>query len=160
MLKLQYIDHLMQRTNSVEKDSDTGKDWGQEEKGMTEDEMVGWHHWLDGWVWASSRSWWWTGKPGVLQSMGLQIVEHDWATELNWCLLKFVAHIWMDGWLSLFFVSYYLWHVSLDLGIVAGFSSNLVSSFLENACLFLQTPVHLNFEYATLPILSVRTLQT
>ena len=32
------------------------------------------------WVWASSRSWWWTGKPGVLQSMG----SHDWATELNW----------------------------------------------------------------------------
>ena len=34
------------------------------------------------WVWASSRSWWWTGKPGVLQSMGL--VRHDWATELDW----------------------------------------------------------------------------
>ena len=36
------------------------------------------------WVWASSRSWWWTGKPGVLQSMGSQRVGHDWATELNW----------------------------------------------------------------------------
>ena len=36
------------------------------------------------WVWASSRSWWWTGKPGVLQSMGLQRVRHDWATELKW----------------------------------------------------------------------------
>ena len=36
------------------------------------------------WVWASSRSWWWTGKPGVLQSMGSQRVEHDWVTELNW----------------------------------------------------------------------------
>ena len=36
------------------------------------------------WVWVSSRCWWWTGKPGVLQSMGLQIVGHDWATELNW----------------------------------------------------------------------------
>ena len=35
------------------------------------------------WVWASSRSWWWTGKPGMLQSMGLQRVGHDWA-ELNW----------------------------------------------------------------------------
>ena len=34
------------------------------------------------WVWASFRSWWWTGKPGVLQSMGLQRVGHDWATEL------------------------------------------------------------------------------
>ena len=36
------------------------------------------------WVWASSRSWWWTGKPGELQSMGSQRVRHDWATELNW----------------------------------------------------------------------------
>ena len=36
------------------------------------------------WVWASSRSWWWTGKPGLLQSMGLQRIRHDLATELNW----------------------------------------------------------------------------
>ena len=36
------------------------------------------------WVWASSGSWWWTGKPGVLQSMGLQRVRHDWVAELNW----------------------------------------------------------------------------
>ena len=36
------------------------------------------------WVWVSSGTWWWTGKPGVLQSMGLQTVRHDWATELNW----------------------------------------------------------------------------
>ena len=41
-LKLQYFDHLM------EKDSDAGRDWGQEEKGTTEDEMAGWHHGLDG----------------------------------------------------------------------------------------------------------------
>ena len=36
------------------------------------------------WVWASSGSWWWTGKHGVLQSMGLQRVGYDWGTELNW----------------------------------------------------------------------------
>ena len=36
------------------------------------------------WIWASSRSWWWTGRPGVLQSMGLQRVRHDWATGPNW----------------------------------------------------------------------------
>ena len=35
-------------------------------------------------VWATSRIWWWTGKPGVLQSMGWQRIGHDWATELNW----------------------------------------------------------------------------
>ena len=67
-------------------DPDAGKYGRQEEKGTTEDEMVGWHHWLDRheFDWASSGSWWWTGKPGMLQSMGLQRVSHDWATELNW----------------------------------------------------------------------------
>ena len=38
------------------------------------------------WVLVNSRSWWWTRKPGMLQSMGLQRVRHDWATELNWLL--------------------------------------------------------------------------
>ena len=47
MLKFQYFGHLMQRANSLEK-TDAGKDWRQDEKGMTEYEMVGWHHWLDG----------------------------------------------------------------------------------------------------------------
>ena len=63
----------------IGKDPDAGKDWRQK-KGTTEDEMVGW--WTR--VWVSSGSWWWTGKPGVLQSMGSQRVGHDWATELNW----------------------------------------------------------------------------
>ena len=47
-LKLQYFGHLMRSTDSLEKDLDAGKDWRQEEKGTTEDEMVGWHHQLDG----------------------------------------------------------------------------------------------------------------
>ena len=38
------LGHLMQRFDSLEKDPDAGRDWGQEEKGMTEDEMAGWHH--------------------------------------------------------------------------------------------------------------------
>ena len=42
-LKLQYFGHLMQRVVSLEK-TDTGRDWGQEKKGTTEDEMAGWHH--------------------------------------------------------------------------------------------------------------------
>ena len=42
-LKLQYFGHLMQRVDSLEK-TDAGRDWGQEEKGTTEDEMAGWHH--------------------------------------------------------------------------------------------------------------------
>ena len=40
------------------------------------------------WVWASFGSWWWTGKPGMLQSKGSQRVGHDWATELNWTWIK------------------------------------------------------------------------
>ena len=66
------------------KDPDSGKDWRQEEKGMTEDEMVGWHHRQLTGVWVNSGSWWWTGKPGMLQSMGSQRVGHDWVTVLNW----------------------------------------------------------------------------
>ena len=46
-LQLQYFGHLMQRVDSFGKDSDFGRDWGQEEKGMTEDEMSRWHHQLD-----------------------------------------------------------------------------------------------------------------
>ena len=49
----------------------------------------GWDGWMASlmwwtWVWVGSGSWWWTGKPGVLQSMGSQRVRHDWVTELNW----------------------------------------------------------------------------
>ena len=126
----------------IGKDPDAGKDWRQEEKGMTEDETVGWHQFnehdlskirelvmdrgawraavhgitksrtqVSDWtelirvnpklpiypsslsrckrVWTSSRSWWWTGKPGLLQSMGSQRVRHSWVTEL----LMFVANV-------------------------------------------------------------------
>ena len=64
------------------KDPDAGKDWGREEKGTTEDEMVGWT-----WVWVNSRNWWWTGRPGVLQPMRSQS-RQEWATELNWTELR------------------------------------------------------------------------
>ena len=65
------------------KDPDSGKGWGQE-KGMAEDEMVGWHYWLNGHGFGWTGSWWWTGNPGVLWFMGSQRAGHDWATELNW----------------------------------------------------------------------------
>ena len=70
----------------IGKDPDAGKDWRKEEKWMTD----GWMASLTRctWVWVSSRSWWWTGKPGMLQNMGLQRVGHDWATELNWTCNK------------------------------------------------------------------------
>ena len=44
------------------------------------------------WVWVSSGCWWWTGKPGMLQSMGSQRVRHDWATELNWFFGRAAQH--------------------------------------------------------------------
>ena len=72
----------------VGKDPDAGRDWGQE-KGTTR----GWDGWMASptrwtWVWVSSGSWWWTGRPGVLWFMGSEIVGHNWVTELNWTELK------------------------------------------------------------------------
>ena len=64
------------------KDTDAREDW-RPEKGITEDEMAGWHHRRTR-VWASSGSWWWTGKPGLLQSTGSQ----SWAWLSNWTELK------------------------------------------------------------------------
>ena len=75
-LKLQYLGHLMQRTDSLEKTLMLGRTEG---KGW-ESCMASRTQWI--WVWTASGSWWWTGKPGVLQSMGLQKLS-DW-TELNW----------------------------------------------------------------------------
>ena len=60
-----------------------GKDWKQEEKETTGWDDC-WHHRHGmhmAWVWANPRSWWRTGKPGMLQTMALQRVRHDWATE-------------------------------------------------------------------------------
>ena len=58
-------------------------------KAGREREDRGWDGWMSSliqwtWVWANSRIWWWTGKPGVLQSMGLQRIRHDQVTELKW----------------------------------------------------------------------------
>ena len=69
----------------IGKASDAGRDWGQEEKGITR----GWDGWMASltrwiWVWVNSGSWWWTGRPSVLRFMASQRVRHDWATELNW----------------------------------------------------------------------------
>ena len=90
-LRLQYFDHLMWRTNSLEETLMLGKIGGGE------GDDRGWDGWMASptrwtWVWASFGSWWWTGKPGVLQSMGSQRVRQDWATQLNWRSL--FALIW------------------------------------------------------------------
>ena len=83
-LKLQYFGHLMQRTDSFEKTLMTGKIEGRRRRGWQRMRL------LDGitdsmeWVWVNSGSWWWPGRPGMLQSMGSQRAGHDWVTALNW----------------------------------------------------------------------------
>ena len=69
------------KSQLIRKDPDAGKDWRQEKKGVTEDEMVGWHHRLNGHEFEQTGRWWRTAKPGVLQSMVLKRVEHDLTTE-------------------------------------------------------------------------------
>ena len=78
-LKRQYFGHLMRRADSFEKTLMLGKIEGRRRRG--------WDGWMASptqwtWVWVDSRSWWWTGRPGVLQFMGSQRVGHNGATEL------------------------------------------------------------------------------
>ena len=82
--KLWSFGHLMQRTDSLEKTLMLGKI-----KGRGDGDDGGWGGWTASptqwtWIWVSSGSWWWTGRPGLLQSMGSQRVGHDWVTEVNW----------------------------------------------------------------------------
>ena len=82
--KLQYYGHLMWRTNSFEKTLMLGK--------IEDKRRRGWQRirWLDAITnlmdmsLSNSRSWWWTERPDMLQSMGSQIVRHNWGTEVNW----------------------------------------------------------------------------
>ena len=89
MLKLQYFGHLMWRTESLEK-TDVGKDWRREEKGMTEDEMVGWHHRLNGHEFEQA--------PGVSNAPGSLACCSPWGHEkldmterLNWTEIKIMC---------------------------------------------------------------------
>ena len=84
MLKLQYFGQLTWSTNSLEKTLMLGTIEGRRRRGQQR-----WDGWMASptrrtWVWESSGSWWWTRKPGVLQSMELERVGHNWVTELNW----------------------------------------------------------------------------
>ena len=66
----------------IGKDPDAGEDWGKEEKWVMDDEMVGWHHWLNGHELEQTLGrWWGTGKPGMLQSAGSQGVRPNSAVE-------------------------------------------------------------------------------
>ena len=82
-LKLQYFGHLMRKSWLIGKDSDAGRDWRQEKKGMTEDEMAGWHHRLDG------HEFGWTpgvgnGQGGLACCDSCGTKESDMTEWLNW----------------------------------------------------------------------------
>ena len=85
-LKLQYFGHLMGKLTHLK------RLWCWERlKAGGEGDNRGWDGWIASltqwtWVWINSGNWWWTGKPGLLQSMGSQRVRHDWATELIWTI--------------------------------------------------------------------------
>ena len=88
-LKLQYLGHLMQRTDSFEKTLM----WERLKAGGEGDDR-GRYGWMASstqwtWVWVNSGSWWWTGRPGMLQSMVSQRVGQDWVTGLNWAQLSY-----------------------------------------------------------------------
>ena len=83
-LKLQCFGHLMQRTDSFEKTLMLGKIEGKKRRGQQRMRCLNGITARWTWVWVNSGSWWWTGRPGMLQSMGPQSVRHDWVTELNW----------------------------------------------------------------------------
>ena len=108
-LKLQYFGHLMWRTDSLEQTVMLGKIEGSRRRGRQR------MRWLDAsptqWpcAWVNSGSWWWTGRPNVLQSMESQSVGQDWATELNYvtvlqgtsqsmwplCLITTLSQVWL-----------------------------------------------------------------
>ena len=111
MLKLQYFSHLMQRVDSFKKTLMLGKiDWGQEETGMTEDEMAGWHHWLDGYE-SQWTPWVGDGQGGLVCCDSWGRKELDTTERLIWYDL-----IWLMRWVQLCVHLSILWHC-LSLGL-------------------------------------------
>ena len=124
-LKLQYFGHLMlthwKRLWCL---VGLGAGWEGDDRG--------WDGWMTSptqwtWVWVNSGSWWWTGRPGVLQFMGSQRVGHDWATELNW-----TKHVQNEQLFSSFSVIFFMpqryWNYNPNNGKSSG---NRISSILN-----------------------------
>ena len=83
-LKLQYFGYLTEELTHWKRRWCCGRlKAGGEGDGREWDDWMASPTWWT-WIWASSRHWWWTGKPGMLQSMGSQRVGHDWLARLNW----------------------------------------------------------------------------
>ena len=127
----------MQRTDSLE----TTLMLGKIEAGGEGDNR-GWDGWMASptrwiWIWVSSGSWWWTGKPGMLQSMGSQKVRHDWVTKLiDWTDPKIIVSLMETLWLlDHIFISQ--WVVSEPKSI--NWKSSLKTPY-ESECLFKAKP--------------------
>ena len=140
-LKLQYFGHLMQRVDSLEKTLMLG---GIGAGGEGDDR--GWDGWMASlpqrtWVWVNSGSWWQTGRPGMLWSIGLQRVRHDWATELtDWHALS-ICNVqintaytlrWDEAFTTKSWSYLCRWFLGYQLQIVSPHLSGLVIFFLGN----------------------------
>ena len=134
-LKFQYSGHLMQRANSLEKNLDAGKDWGQKEKGATEDEMVGWHHRLNGHEFEQVL--------GVGDRQGSLVCCSPWGCktpdmieQLNW--IKHCRHsvILKDAWKILWLVKSKLplYFNKYERGVAFLFSQNDIANFNSSSC--------------------------
>ena len=125
--------------------------WCWERLKVGEGDDRGWDDWMVSltqwtWVWVNPGSWWWTGRPGVLQSMGWQRVRHDWATELNWTVQTLVYKLYtctsnvLDVFeylvlllLPLVFMNKALLKNIHTLGMEMSFILNKVSSFKQGS---------------------------
>ena len=129
-LKLQYFGHLMQRTDSLEKTLMLGR-----LKAGGERDSWGWDGWMAPptqwtWVWVSSGSWWWKGKPGMLQSMGLQRVGHD-----------------CDNWTEILVSIFFFFSPELSLCHPNFFSLSLVVLYVSNIIIGLNTGISIGLHH-------------
>ena len=146
-LKPQYFGHLMRRVDSLQRTLMLGG-IGAEGEG----DYRGWDGWiapLTRWtlVWVNSRSWWWTGRPGVLQFMGSQRVGHDWATELNWCTIALysIRPCFYHQSHPLLGVVFAFAHPSILSGIISPLiSSSILGTYQPEEFIF-QCPIFLPF---------------
>ena len=102
----------------IGKDPVAEKDWRQEENGTIECEMVGWHHQLNGYEFEQALGVGDNRKPGVLQSMGLQRVGHDWVSERNWSYYYFHYIRKTQAWVWIPIVNYIICEVGKTRNLV------------------------------------------
>ena len=125
----------------IGKDSDAGRDWGQEKNGVDR----GWDGWMASltrwtWVWVNSGSWWLTGRPGVLQFMESQRVGHNCVTELNWTEYSiiymyhsFFIHSYVDGPLDSFHVLAIVNRAAMNFRVHVSFWIMIFSGYMPSS---------------------------